>query len=263
MDKKRAAKQHFHDLALDALALVFPANCVGCGRDNRALCRGCQNHLSELLRKPPISSRILPEVGVPLVTGCEYRAVVRKLVSALKHEDRPHLARPLAKLTKAVLEHAIRAGLGSCAEREWQNVRVVFVPSRRKREWQRGYHHLVTLLAAAGVPRFARVRALAAARGRTTQVGLSQKQRAENAARIHVRESAAGTLRECNLPVVVFDDVTTTGASIRASVRALQQRHIRVIAAAALCRVPRRAVASSNRVCAATANGNCFEQRTT
>ena len=116
---------------------------------------------------------------------------------------------------------------------------VVPVPSRPQHVRRRGYRQVEVLLRAAGVPRYAIVRALHTAPGRTAQMGSDSAQRAANARRLRVQPRLAARLRERGTAVLLVDDICTSGASLAAAAEALIAQGITVHAAATVCRVRR------------------------
>lgn len=214
---------------LDCLALIFPAQCIGCGCADRALCSTC----AQLTRAPhaaPPDATLL--TGVPTFAAGPYEGVPRAALIALKHRGAIGVARVLGIRLAVPLASAIeqaRAGPPL----------VVTVPSRNSRVRERGFRHVDELVRHAlrntgqrAIP----CRALRPLRGRTGQVGLQARARETNAARVGVRPSVQLSGRE----VVLVDDICTTGASIRAAIRALEAAEARVISVALLCVSERR-----------------------
>jgi hypothetical protein len=66
------------DAVLDALAVLLPVDCAGCGAPDRALCSGCRRSL-----EPEVSSRLVaPDLRV--WSGLEYEGVPRAVMLAFK-----------------------------------------------------------------------------------------------------------------------------------------------------------------------------------
>ena len=88
----------------DALAVVWPVHCAGCGADDRALCAVCRVALA-----PRPARRLLP--GLPVVAALAYEAVPRAAILALKENGRRDIRRALgASLGAAIALAATDAG---------------------------------------------------------------------------------------------------------------------------------------------------------
>lgn len=207
------------------LDLVLPRTCSGCGADGPPLCAGCRS----VLLGPPLGL-VAPTpcpAGLPPVAALSsYQGPVQRLLLAHKERGQLSLAAPLG----AGLAAAVRL-LGE------EPVVLCPVPSSRRAVRERGHDHAMRLTQSAaralGVP--AR-RLLVPARLVADQSGLSTSQRARN---------LAGALRGTGVPgrpVVVVDDVMTTGATLVEAARALSAQGHRVMGAAVVAATKRRVV---------------------
>ena len=250
--RRRPLQVALLNLWRDIVALVLPSDCVGCGRNDRVLCNGCQRELASLARDPPvtITNLQLPSTGIAklaVVSACEYDGLVRRLITAIKHSDQPGLAKYLGPLLAATIDPAIGAAphadhpSGGPGHPPSDPPPIVFVPvpSRARRERERGYRHVELLLRHAGVPRYAISRAVVTARGRGPQVGQDIASRHKNAAKLRIRSREVRWLRDTDATVMIVDDITTTGASIIAVYQALTRAGIDANAAVVVARVPR------------------------
>lgn len=227
------------ELWLDALALLWPTECVACGAPDRDCCDAC---LAEVRGGRGEAAWGRTPAGVTATVAGPYAGPLRALLVALKHSGRTGFARELGARLHAPLRAACNRAGGTSVPL------IVTVPSRSARVRERGYRHVDLLVRAAlrvearahpgrEHPRLA-PRVLRAQRGRTSQVGLSAAERHRNAALIEVGPSARRHLR--GREVVLVDDVVTTGATVLAASRALSEAGARVIAVVALCAVERR-----------------------
>ena len=80
-----------HPAILDALAVLLPVDCAGCGAPDRSVCAAC---LAELERDP-VESRT--PSGLTVRSALHYKGTARSLVLALKESDRTDVARALAR----------------------------------------------------------------------------------------------------------------------------------------------------------------------
>lgn len=232
-------RETLREVWLDALALLWPTECVACGAPDRDCCDAC---LAEVRGGRGEAARVRTPAGIAATVAGPYAGPLRALLVALKHSGRTGFARELGARLHAPLRAACNRAGGTSVPL------IVAVPSRPSRVRERGYRHVDLLVRAAlrteartrpgrEAARFA-PRVLRAQRGRTSQVGLSAAERHRNAALIEVRPSARRRLKGCE--VVLVDDVVTTGATVLAASRALTAAGARVIAVVALCAVERR-----------------------
>lgn len=232
------------EFGLDLLALVWPTACVGCGRPDRDCCTECLDELCStemfLMGGP------LPGVDAPVYACGVYEGPLRAVVVGYKHGGKVGFVRHLAPLLRQAL-------VESLPQRNGRPLLIVPAPSRPARVRERGFRHLEELLRVAtrGLesPRPRVLRALKTRRGRTSQVGLRPGQRERNAARVRARRSSRALLR--GREVVLVDDVITTGATVRAAQRVLEDAGAHVVAVVALC----IAVRGDTRQISGTGNG--------
>jgi predicted amidophosphoribosyltransferase len=219
------------------LDLVLGAGCAVCGRPGRALCHGCRSSLrcSAEVRWPTPTP---PGLAPPWSAG-EYDGALRSLVLGHKEQGRLSLQRPLGQLLAGTLEAASTVLLSGAGAGPLE---VVPVPSHPAVVRHRGHDALgriarraVVVLRSRGVP--ARLRPVLAVTGRPVdQAGLDAAGRAANlAGAFRARPLGAG-----QGPVVVVDDVLTTGATAREAQRALEESGTRVAAVAVVAATRRR-----------------------
>ncbi|MCX5373417.1 ComF family protein [Streptomyces sp. NBC_00015] len=220
----------------ELVGLVLPAECGGCGSARTVLCPPCRAALGGA---EPFRVRPVPEPPrLPAVhAAARYADEVRATLLAHKERGALALARPLG----AALAGAVRAGMGEAGWGEGEGPRppgdllLVPVPSTRAAVRARGHDPARRIaLAAAGELRRAGVSARVAAvlrqrRAVADQSGLGSRQRLDNlVGALTVVPGGARVL--CGGPVVLVDDVVTTGASLAEAARAV--RAVRVAAAA-------------------------------
>jgi ComF family protein len=207
--------------ALDALALVLPIECAGCGADDRALCDDCRARL-----EPEVITRRLPD-GTPVFSGLDYDGVVRRIVLALKEQQRTDLARQLAPALAAAVRAAVDDAPFDAAE-----LQLVAVPGTRAGYRRRGYDPVRLLLTRAGL---GERRVFAAARPHMVQKGLDIDARAANlAGAFRLRRPVDG------IHFLLIDDVVTTGSTLVEAARVLRAGGAEVVAAATVASTPRR-----------------------
>jgi predicted amidophosphoribosyltransferase len=211
--------------------LVLPLCCAGCEARGAALCPLCRNAIDP--GSAPPTPRYHPGCPAPIHAIGDYQGRLRAALLAFKERDRRDVARPLGELLADALPRipdARPAGDGT-----WW---LVPAPSRAAAARRRGGSHLLRLarataaaLASRGEP-VAVAPALRFAPGVRDSVGLDRAARAANlAGRVRLRESAAPPI---GTPVILLDDVVTTGATATACVRELNRASRPVSAVLAL-----------------------------
>ncbi|WP_107424545.1 ComF family protein [Streptomyces lydicus] len=215
--------------------LVLPVACAGCGRPRTELCVECRRALE---RDGRGARRVRPRpepAGLPRVwAGVPYADEARAVLLAHKERGALRLAAPLGGVLAGAVR-GLRPGAGAL---------LVPVPSARRAVAGRGHDPVrrIALAAAAdlrrgagnGVGEGAGARVLAVLRQRrpvADQAGLSARQRLANVAgALEVRGGAGRLLR--GLPVVLVDDLVTTGATLAEAARAVTAAGGRVTGAA-------------------------------
>nr|WP_201784718.1 phosphoribosyltransferase family protein [Nonomuraea pusilla] len=201
------------------LDLLLPQSCAGCGGAGAGLCEGCLGAMAAApaARTPRPRPAGLPECWA----AASYEGGVRRAVVAYKERGATALAGALGTLLAyAVLTAVTRTGLAGGA------LTLVPVPSARRSLRSRGHDpvgRLATLAArdlrALGLPAGVWP-ALRQSRRVADQAGLSRAQRAANLDGA-LRLSPAARTRPAG-PVLVVDDIVTTGATLAEAARALR-----------------------------------------
>ncbi|MGN7968596.1 ComF family protein [Microbacterium sp. 22296] len=198
----------------DALTFWLPLACAGCDDPDVSLCDGCRGHLAP---RPSRSSR---EPDLTVVSALPFEGVPARVIRAFKEEGRTALARDLAPALAAALAASGPSG-----------ATVTTVPSSRAAFRRRGYRPVEVLVRRTGrrPERLLRLR-----RAPADQRGLDGRARRENVRDVFaVRGLVSG-------PVVVVDDVVTTGATLAEAVRALRAAGATDVRVVALAHTPRR-----------------------
>jgi len=218
--------------ALDALSVLAPTTCSGCGGDDRALCTACAAELR------PTAVAVHPVVSpghepLPAYCALEYSGVTRRVLLALKESGRTDAAGALAAAIRVSIDAALRGE----RRRTASGVELAVIPSSLAAYRRRGYHPVRLVLGAAGL-RAARV--LRARRQTADQSTLDAAER---------RVNRAGSLRArgrlYGRVFIVVDDILTTGATIADARRAIEAAGGTVLAAAVIAHTRRLLPAGS------------------
>lgn len=181
--------------------LFLGSRCVACAHPGQSVCHACHGLLEV---EPHLVQRA--GIDVPVVAAGQYRPVLQHVVPAYKDDGALHLERLLARR----LATAVAAwDLGS-------DVVLVPVPSTRAAVRRRGYDHGKRLAQSAARQLGMGWRGLLRRRhGTQHQKALSAASRARE---------IRGTMvaKRCAAPLMVTDDVITTGSSLAEAVRALR-----------------------------------------
>lgn len=202
----------------EAASVLWSTACAGCGAPDVPVCAACR----ALLTAGPVRATV---DGVPLVAAAEYAGAVRALVVDCKEHG--------GRATARALGAGLALALAALPEGE-----VVRVPSSRAGMRRRGFDPVALLLRAADR------RAVPLRRRSTADGAGAQKQRSvlERGAAAHgslvLPARAARMLAGC--PVVVVDDVVTSGATVRDALRALRAAGCAPVGIAAVARTMRR-----------------------
>lgn len=206
------------------LDLILPLECGGCGAPSTRWCDACGRELSVAADRPHVvTPRLDPEV--PVFALGRYAGARRQAILALKERGRGDLVAPLARILALGLHRLLTWGLVETP------LTIVPAPTRRSAARRRGGDPVSRLAraAVAGHPDVTvapvlRIRALA-----RDSAGLGTAARERNiAGRVLLR--GGPLVGQPGTEVMVVDDVVTTGATARESVRALRAAGARVAA---------------------------------
>jgi predicted amidophosphoribosyltransferase len=206
------------------LDLFLPLECGGCGAPSIFWCDACAAELAVNADDPHVvTPRVDPQA--PVFALGRYAGARRQAILALKERGRADLAAPLARTLALGIHRLLTWGMVETP------LTIVPAPTRGSAARRRGGDP-VTRLARAAVARHPeiavapvlRIKALA-----RDSVGLGTSARERNlAGRVRLRGEPPRS------EVLVVDDIVTTGATARESVRTLRAAGVRVAAVLAI-----------------------------
>ncbi|MFM2175462.1 MAG: hypothetical protein RLZZ527_538 [Actinomycetota bacterium] len=210
--------------------LVFDSSCVGCGQSSTSICECCRVSLR-------IDAERLSGETFPIYSGIPYGDAAAHVVLAAK-EDGNRLARNL--LTASIVESL------ELLISEWglrPGFSLVPIPSSSSSIRRRGGDFLMPIINDAtrvikdrrpGI-KIDTQKSLHLTRRVRDQSKLTATERIEN-----LRSAFEFSGSKPNWPIVVIDDVVTTGSTLREALRALQERNLTVVGAVTACASRRR-----------------------
>jgi len=210
------------------LELFLQSNCPLCQRStDQDLCQSCQQQIQRCQSHSPWSKET-----PPVLAWGVYGGALKRSIAALKYANQPQIARLLGdQLGQTWLE------LPDADQRIKDRPIVVPIPLHPDKQKQRGYNQAELLAAAfcqvTGLP--LQRHGLARTRATTAQFGLSIAERSQNLTGAF-QLGKDFLRRPPSCPVLLLDDIYTTGATIRSAIQTLEQHQISVCAVAAIAR---------------------------
>ena len=221
--------------ALTSLAdLTLGRSCAGCDLPGYVLCDRCRQalHPTVRLRRDLDVGDVAEDLRIPVACALDYAGVTRQIMYRYKDHRVRELAHHLAPALASSIEFAAeRSGVAS------GHYTVVPVPTRRSSVRRRGFD-ATALLAdrALARTRFGCVRHLlldVRSGGSIKGAGAAERERGSVDAFVLKPRIAAPTT-----PVIVMDDIVTTGATIKEAVWMLLLAGVHVVAVAAVAGTP-------------------------
>jgi ComF family protein len=200
------------------LDLLLQAQCPLCHRTTgTTFCQDCQRQV----QRCQFSNAVwLQQEQLPVFAWGRYSGALRRTIAAFKYDNKPHLARPLGHwLACSWLE----------ATKDAATVTVVPIPMHPTKQQQRGFNQ-ADLLAEHFCEQTRlplQKQGLSRSRETTAQFQLSSSDREHNLADAFSLGDAFRK-RPPHSPVLLLDDIYTTGATARSAAQTLRRHGIRV-----------------------------------
>lgn len=211
---------------MSILDLVFPKRCVGCGRQGAYFCtrcaKGAKLHFPQVCPVCERASvdgithlRCRNEVAPDgLVALWRHEGAPRKIIHKLKYKFVADLACELASAAQVILQETMLAKRGFV---------LVPIPLWWQRENWRGFNHTLEVgKRIAAHNGWKTVPLLVRSRPTKPQVGLREKERKENVQGAFSLQKNYSLVPN-NYCLLLFDDVWTTGSTIKEAVKTLKK----------------------------------------
>nr|VDG62543.1 DNA utilization protein GntX [Streptococcus thermophilus] len=196
--------------------LILPRRCAGCGGHGHLLCPVCRHQLAS----PPFRHSPNMTAHVPVYALGPYADPHRGVVLAMKEHNNVAVRRHVGAVIAAALDYLEARGDIPAG------IHLVPAPTRPRSARARGGDPVTAICAASGRPTHA---VLALPDRLADQAGLDESGRRRN---LQGNVILTGVPRQ---PVVVVDDVVTTGATLQSSVEKLMASGASVAACLVLC----------------------------
>ena len=219
-------------LTTSVFDLALGRCCAGCDRPGSVLCASCTDALRPAVRfrRDVDLTDVVQDLRIPVVCALDYRGVVRRILYRYKDHGIRQLAGALAPALIASIDCA--AGHAGAS---MSTVALVPMPTRSSTVRRRGFNATALVVrraanSAAGVAPILRdVRTSGAAK----KSGAMERERGAIDA-FHI----APRTRSISAPVILVDDIVTTGATIREATSTLVLAGVHVIAVASIAGTP-------------------------
>jgi predicted amidophosphoribosyltransferase len=205
------------------LDLILPLECGGCGAPSTRWCDVCRVALEVKADEPHlVTPRVDP--GVPVFALGRYAGPRRQAIVALKEHGRRDLVAPLARALALGVHRLMHWGILDTP------VTVVPAPTRASAARRRGGDPVarIAVVATRAHPAITVVSALRTRAMVRDSVGLTSTARQRNL------DGRVRRIRPVAGPVLLVDDIVTTGATAREAVRTLHSAGAYVTAVLAL-----------------------------
>lgn len=195
--------------------LFLPRRCAGCDEAGELLCASCR----QALRRAPQRVFVPVDPHVPVWSLGPYAEAHRKVILSMKERNNLHVRAMLGPVLAAAIAYLqVR---GELPERVGAPI-LVPAPTREASARLRGGDHVTDVCRASGLPFSVALRHRASVRD---QVGLDAAQRRQNlVGSIQLRQVPSA-------PVVLIDDVVTTGSTLATSCEVLTAAGCQVLGA--------------------------------
>lgn len=212
------------------LDLLLESRCALCDRSAaQELCQDCQVRLQQC---QVVNREAFGQTSLSVFAWGIYEGALKQSIRVLKYNNQPQLARPLGYwMGQAWLSSPV-----SHQARSLKAVTVVPIPMHPDKQQQRGFNQ-AELIGRSFCERTGlqlQAQGLVRVRATASQFSLSPEARAQNLSGAF--QVGEGLKRGTTRPVLLVDDIYTTGATAKAAAQALHQHQIPVCGLVAVAR---------------------------
>ncbi|WP_339461605.1 ComF family protein [Nodularia spumigena] len=204
------------------LNLFLQSNCLLCQRPTSGeFCPYCTKQLKNCQHQDPTT---LWQQPIPVFGWGIYGGIVKRAIAVMKYENQPQIARPLGQwLGEAWL-------LSNVSQCKQQPPLVIPIPLHPKKQKKRGYNQAALIAQSFCQTTGLKLQLNGLKRVQETeaQFGLSVSERESNLAEAFAVGEELRR-RRLQVPVLLVDDIYTTGATARSAVKILNQDGIAVL----------------------------------
>ena len=201
----------------DPFDLLFPHSCRGCGRLGEALCECCKNNIVKShqnicpnCKKPKTTDSCKNCQNLPPVYVVSDRnGLLGEIIHDYKYYSVRSLSRPLAEILDNILPKDLP-----------KNSILVPLPTASHHIRSRGFDHTYKIARNLAKIRHLKVEPIILRAKNTVQVGADKKDRLIQAKQAYAINPKAKI--NPNVTYILFDDVWTTGASVKAAQKILE-----------------------------------------
>lgn len=193
----------------DLLNFFLPTPCISCLKPGSPFCLKCQSAF--VLSNTPTA-----RLGISGFAFCAYGELSSKIINAIKESGQTSLIGPVAGL------------MAKNWPQEFSKPTLIPIPSSAKNYRKRGYQHILKLVSALEkrIPDATSASLLRSVSDRVDQTSLSPTDRLTNLSGAFSVDLRG--FRPSGTPIVLVDDVITSGATIQAAYNALTEAGIAV-----------------------------------
>ncbi|NCV76120.1 MAG: ComF family protein [Actinobacteria bacterium] len=226
-------RQFITDVVKGLTSLIYPTQCLGCYKGGSSLCDDCALYWT-------YQPSIVQKIPFPIYAIAPYSIEVSRVVLLAKENGNVQ--------AQSMLATAIAQLLASATPQNFKECFLVPIPSKRSSIRRRGEKFLIPILSevtkimsSKSETHYSVAEILEIQRSVRDQSGLTSKERVANMKSAYrVKLPVKSEKNFAANPVIIVDDVITTGSTMASAYRALKERNLTVIAGAAACASPAR-----------------------
>ena len=226
-------RQFISDAVKGLTSLIYPTQCLGCYKGSSSLCDDCALYWT-------YQPSIVQKIPFPIYAIAPYSIEVSRVVLLAKENGNVQ--------AQSMLATAIAQSLASATPQNFKECFLVPIPSKRSSIRRRGEKFLIPILSevtkimsSKSETHYSVAEILEIQRSVRDQSGLTSKERVANMKSAYrVKLQVKSEKNFAANPVIIVDDVITTGSTMASAYRALKERNLTVIAGAAACASPAR-----------------------